>query len=265
MLNRQLSTQTGLLSCYTFEDTFFDDTVHGFFTRKGGVSKAPWSSLNLSESGGDSRENVIENRARIFSAIQRPVESLYDVWQVHSTEVVFAEGPRALETNHVKADVILTNNPDVTLLMRFADCVPILLYDSHKKVVGIVHAGWQGTINNIAGIAIKKMADHYGSKPQDIVTGIGPSIGPDHYQVGTDVYEKAKFVFHEVHDDVFSFEKSSIYFNLWNANAYLLRSGGVIQIYQSNMCTGCDTENWFSHRLENGKTGRFAAVIGLKR
>lgn len=263
MISEMVPVTSGGVTWYRFPEKPLADTCHGFFTRKGGVSPEPWKSLNLSESVGDSRANVIQNRRFIFDALHRPVESIYDVWQVHSTDVICVETPRDLTAPHLKADGILTDNPNITLLMRFADCVPILLYDPIRRVVGLVHAGWQGTVANIAGAAIAKMIDQYHSEPVDIVAGIGPSIGLDHYQVGVEVYNKAEVYLAKVRNLVFHQTEDSCFFDLWGANSYLLRAAGVKHIFQSGLCTACDIDNWFSHRYENNNTGRFAAVIAL--
>jgi len=252
------------LEYYTFETPPLADTVHGVFTRKGGISSTPFRSLNLGGAIGDTQENVRENRKRIFEAIDRPVDSLFDVWQVHSSEIVCTDRPRILSEPHQKADAIFTNHPDITLLMRFADCVPILIYDPVKKVVGIIHAGWQGTVNQIVVNALERIKLEYKCSPGDIIAAIGPSIGPDHYTIGDEVYKIAYPVFKEVHEDVLTHEEGRIFFNLWKANGYLLDKAGVKQVTYSNICTACDIEKWYSHRAENGKTGRFAAVIGLK-
>ncbi len=240
-----------------------DKIVHGIFTRKGGISPQPWASLNLGGTVGDTRENVIENRRRIYQAMGRPVESIFDVWQVHSADVICTEKPRPLNAPHEKADAILTNNPDITLFMRFADCVPILLHDPVRKVVGIVHAGWMGTVNKVLAQTILTMIEKYGSNPGDIIAGIGPSIGPDHYQVGEDVIEKVKIAFGNQAEELLINLNGHSYFNLWRANGILLQHAGVTSVEVSGLCTACDTNRWYSHRAEAGKTGRFGAFISL--
>ncbi len=252
------------LSYYQFAEDEFDGILHGFFSRNGGVSPYPWRSLNLATTVGDSRENVIENRKRIFESLSRPVKSLFDVWQVHSTNVICTDMSRDLNEPHQKADAIFTDRPEITLLMRFADCVPIILYDKSKHVVGIVHAGWQGTVNNIVHHAIAEIEHRYRVNPADIVAGIGPSIGPDHYAVGENVFQAAEGVFGKERELFFQRENGSLFFNLWQANGYLLAKAGVTKIHYSNICTACNLKDWYSHRAENGKTGRFGTVIALK-
>ncbi len=246
-----------------FESFPKDKVKQGIFSRLGGVSPAPWDGLNLGGTVGDSRENVIENRRRMFASLERPVESLFDVWQVHSRDVVCSENPRPLDQAHQKADAILTANSHVTLLMRFADCVPILLYDPDKKVVGLVHAGWMGTVSQIVLAAVNEMQRHYGSLPRNILAGIGPSIGPDHYEIGPDVVEKVHESFLGQAKDVLAERDGRSYLDLWKSNRLLLESAGVRSIEVAGVCTACDIGHWYSHRAEHGKTGRFGALIGL--
>ena len=253
----------GGLTFLTFPDTVFENTVHGIFTRKGGVSPEPFHSLNLSTSTGDSNENIQVNRRRIFQAIGRKEDSLFDVWQVHSNKVVCTDSPRNREINPLKADAILTNNPEVTLLMRFADCVPILLFDPIKKVVGIVHAGWQGTLNKIVQESIRVASLKYGCLAEVIAALIGPSIGAHHYEVGLDLGQKFADEFPDS-AGVITRMDHRVFLDLGLANGWLLAGMGVTNIYLTNICTACDTSLWFSHRAEKGKTGRFGVVIGLK-
>ena len=198
-----------------------------------------------------------------FRAVRRDPESLYDVWQVHSAEVMCADAPRLPDVPHIKADAILTNNPQVTLFMRFADCVPILLFDPAQLVVGLVHAGWQGTVKKVVAAAVNAMVDGFGSQPRDIQAGIGPSIGAHHYQVGPQVVEKVRQAFGDHAEDLLPRQGGAVQFDLWAANRILLGQVGVEQIETSNLCTACHVEDWFSHRAENGKTGRFGVLVGL--
>ena len=248
---------------YTFE-IFPENIVQAVFTRLGGVSPQPWDSLNVGGSIGDDIQHVRENRIRSFKALGRPVESVHDVWQVHSVDVVFADQPRPMDSDYTKADILLTNNPDVTLYMRFADCTPILLHDPFREVVGIVHSGWMGTVRGAVRAAVQAMQDRYNSNPADILAAIGPSIGPDHYEVGKDVITQVHDAFGAGAESLLEPNGESIHFNLWKANETLLRDAGVQQIEVSGLCTACHTENWFSHRAEKGKTGRFGAMIALK-
>lgn len=257
--------QAGALRYYTFD--LFDQhgLIHGLFTRQGGVSPAPWASLNLGGTVGDERANVIENRRRIFSALDRPVESIFDSWQVHGREVICADHPRPLDGPHQKADAILTNQPEISLFMRFADCVPILLYDPVRRVAGMVHAGWQGTVSFAAAAAVERMQVVYGSNPADLLAGIGPSICVNHYEIGRgpDVVAAVEEAFGNDAPAVLKRSNGSTHLDLWKANQIVLERSGITQIEQASLCTYCHNEEWFSHRAEKGKTGRYGALLAI--
>lgn len=251
------------LEYFQFESFDHAKVEHGIFTRKGGVSPTPWVSLNLGGTVGDERANVVENRRRIYEVMERRVESIFDVWQVHSVDVICTSLPRPLDAAHEKGDAILTDNPEVTLFMRFADCVPVLLHDPVRRVIGVVHAGWQGTVKKIVVRAVEKMVDQYGTRSGDILAGIGPSIGPDHYQVGADVLEQVQVSFGERSEEILINKNGRTHLDLWKANAILLEEAQIGSVEIAGMCTACDLDRWYSHRAEHGKTGRFGAFLAL--
>ncbi len=258
----QLQT-SGDVRYYQFDSFPGVDLVHGVFARHGGVSRGQWSSLNLSISTGDDPKNVRENRHRAFRALARDPHSIADLWQVHSADVVVVDEPRGEDYHSEKADALVTNRPDVNLFLRFADCVPILLFDPKQKAVGIVHAGWKGTLLKAPAVCVRVMGERYGSRPADLIAGIGPAIGPDHYQVGPEVVERTRAVFPRA-DELLLPVNSHFHLDLCAANARALREAGVEQIEISGLCTACHTDEFFSHRGEHGKTGRFAALIALR-
>ena len=237
--------------------------LHAIFTRQGGISPDPWASLNLGSTVGDDLQNVRENRQRALQTLDRDLASVYDVWQVHGVNVAIAEAPRPAEMAHIKADVILTDQPGVTIMMRFADCVPIFLHDPVHKVVGIAHAGWIGTVKGTVRFAVEAMGQRFGSKPGDIQAGIGPSIGPDHYEVGPEVVNQVRQSFHDEASPLLPESMGRTKFDLWAANRLLLERAGVIQVEVAGLCTACHNEDWYSHRAEKGRTGRFGALIAL--
>lgn len=236
---------------------------HAVFTRRGGLSPEPWKSLNLGGTVGDEVERVRGNRLLSFEALGCRPDSIFDVWQVHSADAVCTDAPRRMDEPYQKADIILTDKPEVTLFMRFADCVPILLHDPLRRVIGIAHAGWLGTVRDVAGVTVNKMSEQYGSRPTDLIACIGPSIGPDHYEVGEDVILQVKQAFGADASLMLPQHDSRTHFDLWKANQYLLERAGVRCIELAGLCTACHTEDWFSHRTEKGKTGRFGALISL--
>src|SRR5512138_548278 len=138
-------------------------TRHALFTRHGGVSPEPWGSLNVGGTVGDDLARVHENRLLSFQALDCAPESIFDVWQVHSADVVCARAPRPTDESYRQADIILTDRTDVSLFMRFADCVPILVQDPRNGIVGIAHAGWMGTLRDVASITVHAMRKNYGS------------------------------------------------------------------------------------------------------
>ena len=255
------SQQNGL-RYYTF-GIFPENITQAVFTRQGGVSPRPWDSLNVGGLIGDDIAHVRENRIRSFKALGRVPESIHDVWQVHSADVVYASVPRPLDTQYQKADILLTDNPQVTLFMRFADCTPLLLYDPKKQAIGIVHSGWLGTVRGAARAAVEAMQERFASNPADILAAIGPAIGPDHYEVGPDVIAQVKQAFGADAESLLPAHGESVHFDLWKANQLTLAGAGVKQIEIAGICTACHTDDWFSHRGEKGKTGRFGALIAL--
>lgn len=252
------------LRFFEFESLAGFHVVQGIFTRHGGISPRPWASLNLGGLNGDSRENVIENRRRIFDVARRPVNTIFDVWQVHSADVVCTNKPRPLDAPHQKADAIVTNRPSVTLFMRFADCVPIFFHDPEKRVVAIAHAGWQGTVKNIAAKTVETMVFKFGCRPDSIIAGIGPSIGPDHYEVGDEVVHAIQELLGNRAHDVVTNKNGRTKLDLWGTNQILLEQAGVAKIEVAGICTACHMDDWYSHRGERGNTGRFGALLALE-
>jgi YfiH family protein len=261
------------LRYYQFESFNLPGVVHGIFARHGGVSPAPFASLNMAVSTGDSRENVTANRQRAFRALGRDPDSIADLWQVHSADVVVADAPRGRREHLGKADVLVTDRADVTLFLRFADCVPILLYDPRRQVAGLVHAGWKGTLLKAPAKAVRAMVERFGCRPEDILVGIGPSIGPCHYEVGPEVAALTEQAFPGAADLLGvpepgltgdPAESFRPHLDLWAANALALKEAGVTCIEIGRICTACNRDEFYSHRGDGAKTGRFGAVLGLR-
>jgi YfiH family protein len=251
------------LKYYQFD--LFNDRpfYHAILTRQGGVSQPPFDTLNTGGTVGDNPQDVLKNHHLIYDTLGFDFQSRFDVWQVHGTKILCTDAPRPQDTPHPKADGILTDKAGVTLFMRFADCVPILLYDPVKKVIGIVHAGWQGTVKKIAKAAVEKLMDCYGSNPETLLVGIGPSICQSCYEVGDEVHQAFLRSFDKKAEQYFNKENDRYYLDLWGANLDVLKAAGVQQIEVAAICTACHLEDWYSHRAENGKTGRFAVLMAL--
>ncbi len=250
------------LRFFQFQSLSQPSLQHAIFTRQGGVSPAPWSSLNFGATVGDQLDRVRQNKLRGLEALRRPPESAFDVWQVHSADVVIATQPRTDEPPQ-KADAIVTDTPGLTLVMRFADCVPIMIHDPVTHSLGIAHAGWLGTVRKVAVRLVESMQQHFGAQPKDMLAGIGPSIGPDHYPIGPEVVEQVKVALGDRAEEHLQRLNGQTHLNLWSANRGMLEDCGIGSIEVAGLCTACHLEDWYSHRGEQGKTGRFGAIASL--
>jgi len=240
-----------------------DRLIHGIFTRLGGVSEAAWASLNLGGTVGDDQEAVRENHRRVYHTLGLDGSRACTVWQVHSADVVLAEGPVPNRRWLARADGMVTDRPALPLTLRFADCTPILLYDAAHHTIGIAHAGWRGTVSGAAVNTLRTMQAAFGTRPQDVQAGIGPSIGPDRYQVGEEVVTAVQAAFGGTDGLIKRAADGSAYLNLWAANRRALEREGVSQIEVAGICTATRTDEFYSHRAEAGRTGRFGVVVAL--
>lgn len=236
---------------------------HGVFTRLGGASQSPWDSLNLGGTVGDSQASVQENHHRVYQALNLDESRACTVWQVHSADTVVVNGRVPHRRWLARADGMVTNHPGLPLTMRFADCAPILFYDPVQHVAGIAHAGWRGTVSGAGISALHTMQTAYGSRPQDVQAAIGPCIGPDHYQVGEEVVQAVQQSFGQIEGLVRRADDGSAYLDLWAANHLALERAGVVQIETAAICTATSVHEFYSHRAEQGRTGRFGVVLAL--
>lgn len=254
----------GDLPYYTFESFPNGRLVHAVFGRHGGVSPAPFNSLNMSVTVGDSLDNVRENRRRALRAVNLPEDDFADTWLVHGTRTLVATTNRHVKTTPPEqADALVTNVSGVNLFMRYADCVPIFLYDPVQHAIGLAHSGWRGTVNGSTQSAVQTMVSAFGSRPADILAGIGPSISVARYAVGAEVVQAARAAFPQ-HPEVIVETDGQPHFDLWAANRIALEQVGVRQIELSGWCTATHTDHFFSHRGDRGQSGRFGAVIALR-
>jgi len=259
---KRLQTREGI-GYYLF-NSLEHRVTHAIITRQGGVSPEPWESLNVGGTVGDDPVRVEENRRRAFQALDRDPETRYDVWQVHGVDVAVARKSRPAKPPYHQADAVITDQPDVTLFMRFADCVPVLLFDPVRQVVGLVHAGWMGTVKAIVISAVQAMQANFGSCPDDLLAGIGPSIGPDHYEVGLDVTNSVRKTFKAQSAALLLERNDHTHLDLWQANRLLLEKAGVHQVEVAGLCTACHVRDFYSHRAEHGRTGRYGALVALR-
>jgi YfiH family protein len=156
----------------------------------------------------------------------------------------------------------VTDRPGLALVMRFADCVPVLLYDPARQVVGIAHAGWRGTVDGAAASVVQTMREQFGCRPEDIQAGIGPSIGPGEYQGGEEVAAAVRENLPDP-ESLLARSNGAFQFDLWEANRRILEAYGVTRIELAGISTARRTDEFYSHRAEHGRTGRFGAVICL--
>jgi hypothetical protein len=237
-------------------------------TRHGGVSPAPWRSLNFSVLRGDDPARVAENRRRLAAALGYDSGHAIGCRQVHGTGVAKVDWADAGAWQE-GADGLVTDAVGLPLSLVFADCVPVILYDPRHHALGVCHAGWRGTVNGAAAAALWAMQAAYDTDPAAVIAGIGPSIGPASYEVGQEVVELASArlaapaqLFHYPNGP-----DSRPHFDLWAANRNQLLEAGVpaAQIEVAGIDTAQNTDDFFSHRAERGQCGLFSLVAWLDR
>ena len=239
--------------------------THAIFTRQGGVSEAPYHSLNLSISSGDDPTAVEKNLQLACQTLNITPQQTVACQLVHGAEII-AVTKTNRQVSMGLADGLITATPGVYLFMRFADCTPLLFYDSVKAAVGLTHAGWRGTIKNVAGATVTAMEQRLGCRSEHITAVVGPAIGPCCYEVGPEVITAAEKKLEDPTKLLVrrNGSNSRAYFDLWEANRRQLMAAGIKRIIQTKFCTACHTNTFFSHRAEKGRTGRFGVLIGLK-
>ena len=252
------------LAFYQFEGlAAYSDLYHGVFTRLGGVSRAPFESLNLARSVGDDAEIVRENNRRMLHVFDMTPDRATTVWLVHGRQVAVMMHADA-GTYRQGFDALITRERGLALTMRFADCVPIVFFDPVQRAIGLAHAGWRGVAENVVVATVEALQDNFGSQPCDLWVGIGPCISVDRYRVGQEVIDLVAPACPPHAPIVQQQPDGSLHLDLNTAVASQLRACGVVNIEDSAICTASNTTEWFSHRAENGKTGRFGVVIGLR-
>jgi len=245
------------LRYYRFESL---PVSHGVFTRLGGVSREPFASLNLSLSVPDDPQAVMENRDRFYAAMGVERSAAVRTIQVHGAHVA-AAGRADVSIVQPATDGLVTTTPNLPLVMAFADCTPIMLYDPVRVAAGIAHAGWRGTVAGVCQAAVQRMVEAFGCRPADIRAAIGPAIGPCCYEVGPEVVTAVTAALGRTDGLFRPGPNGRPHLNQWAANERALRQAGVRQIEQAELCTACHVDEFYSHRAENGRTGRFGAII----
>lgn len=240
---------------------------HGFSTRIGGVSKGNCATMNISTTRGDDPAAIEENRRRIAAAIGVKPEDMTYTHQTHTTNVAVVRAEDRGKRFH-ETDGMVTDVPGICLVTFYADCVPLYFVDPVKKVIGLSHSGWRGTVNKMGMVTVRKMEECYGSDPEDIIAAIGPSICQDCYEVSEDVIcEFRKNFRQEIWEELFYKKENGKYqLNLWKANEEVLLEAGICRenIAVTNLCTHCNPDILFSHRATGDKRGNLSAFLALK-
>jgi len=257
-----LRQSAGNLVTYRFESLAREGLVHAVFTRLGGVSSPPFDTLNVGHSVGDDPETVAANHARIYAHLSLGADQVATTRQVHSSRVA-AVAVEDTGTGLPNTDGLVTSIPGVALLLRFADCQPILLYDPVVHALGLIHAGWRGIAQAIARRAVETMQETFGSRAQDLIAGLGPAIGPCCYTVGHNVASAMGYALPDWNQAMRQ-EEDGWRLDLSAANAQQLEATGVHRIERAHLCTACHNDIFFSHRADKGRTGRFAVVALLE-
>jgi YfiH family protein len=240
----------------------YPQVLNAVFTRLGADRPAHWG-LNVGSSVGDAPEAVESNHHLLYRTLELTGSEVVTTRQVHGNNVAVV-GKRDCGTVIPEADALVTSEAGVVLMMRFADCVPILLYDPSTEAVGLVHAGWRGTASEVARRALVAMKGHFGSRFENVVAALGPAIGPCCYQVEPDVAQLLAATLEKPSAAITVTNDGHYSLDLWEANGQQLTSMGVGRLEISRICTSCHVSEFFSHRAEAGKTGRFAVLCGIR-
>lgn len=245
---------------------------HGFSTRIGGVSEGCYASMNLSFTRGDREEDVRENFRRIADAIGVHCEDMVFSQQTHTSNVrVVTEADRGMGITRPLAwqdvDGLVTDVPGICLVTFYADCVPLFFVDPVKKVIGLSHSGWRGTVAKIGKETVRKMREVYGCDPGDILAAVGPSICQDCYEVSEEVIRQfqAHFLEKDWASLFYKKENGKYQLDLWRANALIFLESGIKteHIAVTNICTHCNSDVLYSHRAMGDQRGNLAAFLAL--
>ncbi len=248
--------------------TEFEETnlvKHCFSTRIGGVSKGEAGTMNFGFSRKDTKENVLKNFKIICNTINVDYERLVLTDQVHDSKVyVVTEkdvGKGITRESDIRCiDALVTNVPNIPIVTFHADCIPVFILDTKSKAIGLAHSGWKGTYENICKNVINKMTEHYGTNPKDLICGIGPSIMECHFEVGEEVAD----MFGKRYGGKFITMYEKPHINLTAIVEKQLQECGVLKIIQSNICTYCNNDIYYSYRGDCHKTGSLISIMALK-
>lgn len=247
--------------------------THGFSSKLGGVSEGYFSSMNLGFNRGDKEENVIANYKLMADSMGIPYNQITASDQIHETKIrrITKEdmGKGIIrKKDYSGVDGLITNIPNIPLVTYYADCVPLYLIDKKNLAIGLSHSGWRGTVKKMGRETIKRMEEEFGTKAEDLMVVIGPSICKDCYEVSHDVYEEFRKVFSlEQMELLFTKKENKKYqLDLWEANRQIFLGEGVSteDIHCSQVCTCCNSDIMFSHRVHGTERGTLAAFLMLR-
>lgn len=246
---------------------------HLFSTREGGVSEGIYRSMNLSYTRGDEKEAVDENYRRIADVLGCSVEDFVCSDQTHTTNLrVVTREDRGKGVLYPKdyrdVDGLLTQEPGIVLATFYADCVPLYFVDTKRKAVALAHSGWRGTVARMGQCVVDRMGECFGTRPEDLVAAIGPSICQSCYEVSEDVADAfaEEFRGERQRDRILQAKGQGKYLlDLWAANELVLKEAGIPekQIQVTDVCTCHNSEYLFSHRASQGRRGNLGAFLGL--
>ena len=240
------NTKNGIT--YLTADTL-DGVCHGFSTRPGGVSPAPWDSLNLAVGRGDDLERVRENYGRFCAVLGTEADAGKGLWR---------------DRDYPSVDGMVTDVPHLPLVVFSADCNVVLLYDPVRRAIGACHAGWRGTALGIAGKTVREMQRLFGCDPADIRAAIGPAIGQCCFETDSDVPEALRAALVGEAEPYITWNGHKYHIDLKAVNALWLQKAGVTRIDISGDCTACRTDLYWSHRKHGGARGSQIAMISLE-
>jgi YfiH family protein len=243
----------------TLEIFSFNDSLLAVeSTRQGGVSEPPFHSLNLSPFTRDCRDHVLANQRLLYAAVHIDESQIAGSFQCHGTEVL-----HVLEPGHYEGyDALMTRKKDIFLQILVADCTPVLLYDPKNEVVAAIHAGWRGTVNGIVTGTLKEMTAVFKTNPSDCYAYVGTCISQSFFEVDEDVasYFNKDFVQYDENKGKFLIDLKQCHFRS------LIHAGlPENHVSVSPYCTIGNNELFFSHRHEQGTTGRFGVLIGMRQ
>lgn len=252
--------QIGNLALWQFEDLARESSIRHFVTDRD--SNVGGNEFTLSFSSSPDKELIRHNRHLLAKAMGIDDTKLYFPSQVHKTRIVRVTSHTSKD-ELMETDALITNEPGICIAVMSADCVPVLLYDKKNKAVGAVHSGWRGTVARILEKTLHEMQATFGTKGEDLVAGIGPSVSQDSYEVGEEVVNEVTSAFSGASTLLIPQPNNKAKLDLWKANRVLLQEFGVhpSNIEISNLCTVKNNDNFFSAR--KGDAGRFAAGIML--